>query len=159
MKKLIRYPEEVYAMTTIGRNSKPAYMVAVNPDSNRIGDCYFKFYDSDSYSSSSSISRIRFDSPKYVKPHKGKHIVKLNATMKNELNKFMKTSYQDFPEITNWDYTKYAWNLDHNLVKSYVEGKTPLQSYIDGDCDTEENLSNPNYVPNSLECPDYTKLP
>lgn len=53
-------------MSTICRDNKNNVSVAVNPNSNRQGNPYFKFYNSASHKSATNVIRILFNSADYV---------------------------------------------------------------------------------------------
>ena len=59
MKWLIRRDGEVIlGMATIGSHIDPNFSVCVNPDAHRVGTCYFKYYNSESYTTADKVVRI-----------------------------------------------------------------------------------------------------
>lgn len=59
------------------------------------------------------------------------------------------------PKYTNWEYTIFSWNDEYRFLESY-EGVEPLiDEFFNGYFDTEENLSNPSYVPSYQLMPDW----
>lgn len=53
-------------MSTICKDYQNDVCIAVNPDSNRQGNPYFKFYNSASHKSATNVIRILFNSADYV---------------------------------------------------------------------------------------------
>ncbi len=53
-------------MATVHRDKQCEILIQVNPSKSRVGERYFKFYNSSSYSSETKVIRISFDSPNYI---------------------------------------------------------------------------------------------
>ena len=52
--------EYLYEMATVYRSTEYGISVAVNPDSGRVGDPYFKFYNNVSFNKATKVVRIMF---------------------------------------------------------------------------------------------------
>lgn len=52
--------ELLFEMATVHRDMNENISIAVNPDSKKIGDPYFKFYDSTDYTKAKRVIRIFF---------------------------------------------------------------------------------------------------
>ena len=89
---MIKIKDAIYLgeMATVHKDSKYNIMVFVNPDKNRNGEKYFKFYNSNSYTTADKVIRISFDEPKYIyhKNMDGKLDWILNSKEKKEKRKF-----------------------------------------------------------------------
>lgn len=159
MKKYIVASEEIYSMATIGINRDPKFSVAVNPDSNRVGEAYFKYYDDAHYSKANHVARISFMDAKYIKHHRGKKQWKLTKRDIRNLVEFLNNRHKAFVNLTNWDVAKFFWNLEYgNFYADYpVDNyETEMDAYFDGYYDNlKENKNNPSYVPSYQEMPDY----
>lgn len=156
MKKLIKYDEDINCMTTIGTNFSPTFTVIVNPDSRRIGDPYLKICDGKRFHSSEHTARLNLKEPALVKHHSdGKKEWNLtNKDIKN-LKNYLNSKSKKNPKYTNWEYTIFSWNDEYGFLESY-EGVEPLiDEFFNGYFDTEENLSNPSYVPSYQLMPDW----
>lgn len=162
MKTLIlAHKEYINAMATVGRHFKPNFIIVVTPDTNRHGICYFKYLDSDSYASAEHIARIniREASRVYHTDNTGKQEWNLNSKDKKVLCNYL-LDESKYRGVTNWQLLLYHWNNEHGFLERNY-GKTydsPINAFVDGFYDTEENVADPNYVASYLEMPDYTQL-
>jgi hypothetical protein len=149
---IILEDEYLFEMATVYRNEKHNVSVAINPDSNRIGGAYFKFYNSTDYKKATKVIRILFNEPKYVE-HDGKELWELNSHEKKLLINCLKDRYRKYKYIncTVWDATKFDWNFE------YLGLDLELEEYLNGEYD-ERYKNNPSYVPSTLEMPDYTLI-
>ena len=73
---LEEYLEE---MATIYKSKEYGICVAVNPDSNRNGLPYFKFYNDSDFRKAEKVIRIMFKEPDYVVHKDGKKLWKVNS--------------------------------------------------------------------------------
>ena len=162
MKRVVRYRECVDAMSTIGRDVKNNFRVAVNPDRSRSGDCYFKYYDSQDYSSAKHVVRIDFRSPS-VFVHRNRDGLKtwnLNADARKNLVNFLSAKSTRYRNVTNWQLALYYWDYESGFLNdSYPDTyNSDIEAFVDGHYDTPDNLSNPSYVSSDLTMPDYTRI-
>jgi hypothetical protein len=150
---MIRLIHEEYLdeMTTIYKDRQYGIMVAVNPDSNRNGLSYFKFYNNCSYEKATHVIRITFKEVNYIIHKDGKKLWKLNSSEKKLLAKVLKQESGKFNGYTNWDIAKYEWNVE------YFEEIMNIEKYFNGEYD-DIYKNNPGYVSHDLKMPDYTKL-
>lgn len=149
------YSEILFEMASVRPkegNTKFGVLLAVNPDLNKIGDCYFKMYNSNSYITATGVWRICFSEPKLIKEHSGK--IKSLSTINLKYKKIL-IEYLNSPGAysgrTVWDSLKWNWNNEHDLC---FEGYEP---YFNGQLD-EQNKNNKNYLPSTLEIPNYNEL-
>lgn len=164
MKRLISSTEYIEAMSTIGQHFKPNFMIAVNPADNRSGDCYFKYFNRESYSKADAVARIDMRSPKrfYHMNQDGKVEWDLSAKDKKELCKYLDAESDDWTGVTNWQSVLFNWNREcHLLSEPFPRDQytSRIEAFLNGFYDTDDNLSNPSYVASYLSRPDYTKLP
>lgn len=140
-------------MATIYKSQQYGVLVSVNPDSNRNGNPYFKFYNSSNYSKATKIVRIAFKSTDYIvhANSDGKKLWKLNNKEKSLLIAIMKSNSPSYSNRTVWDAAKYTWNLE------YLEELINIDNYFNGDYD-EKYKDDAGYIPHDLDMPDYTKL-
>lgn len=125
---LLEAQESLYAMsnvyTDIGNIT-----IQINPTEGRIGEPYFKVYNTDSVSTSSYVARISFDVPKYIihKDSKGKQSWFMNASeRKNLVSVLTANNYSVWKKlIANWNKEKYGitsrrWSFFTSKVKSLL---------------------------------------
>ena len=158
MKRLLRADAAVYSMASIGVNTKPTFAVQVHPDSGRSGDPYMKLYDNKGFSSEGNKTRVSLLKPKYVVHNN--EVWTLNSKYRKALVDFLRSPSKDFPRLTNWYAVKYYWNNECHLLSYETDtGKLSRpQAYVSGYYDTDENISNPSYVPSYLEMPNYLEM-
>ena len=164
MKRLVTASlEYIEAMATIGSHVSPNFTIAVNPDSNRSGDCYFKYFDRESYSKAEHVARvnIRDTSRFYHKNSDGKKEWSLNAKDKKELVSYLQSESDEWVGVSNWESVLYHWNIESHTIddpfpKDIYSSK--IEAFLSGYYDTEENLQNPSYVASYLKMPNYRNL-
>ena len=145
---LEEYLEE---MATIYKSKEYGVCVAVNPDSGRSGNPYFKFFNNSDFRKANKIIRILFKKPDYVVHKDGKQLWKLNTKERKLLIQILKMESDSYEGISNWNAAKYDWN------REYLEESLNIRKYFNGDYD-ELYKDNPGYVPSTLKMPDYSKL-
>lgn len=145
---LEEYLEE---MATVYKNKEEDVTVAVNPDSNRIGNPYFKFFNNSDFRKADSVIRITFDNSDYIIYKDGKRLWKLNTQEKKLLIKILRDESKQYKGFTNWEAAKFNWNYE------YFEEMFDFEKYFNGEYD-EEYKDDPSYVSSKLKMPDYTKL-
>lgn len=138
-------------MATIYKSVEYGIGVSVNPDSNRQGNPYFKFYNNPNYTKATKIIRILFASPDYVYHKDGKQLWELNNKEKKLLIDILRQESNQYDGYTNWEIAKYNWNCE------YLEVQLNMKKYFKGEYD-EQYTSNAGYVPSTLKMPDYSKL-
>lgn len=138
-------------MATIYKSKEYGVLVAVNPDSRRIGIPYFKFYNNSNYNKADSIIRILFTKPDYIIHKDGKKLWKLNSSDKKLLMEIMNEESKQYKGFSNWEAAKFNWNYE------YLEEMIDIEEYFYGDCD-EKYSDTVGYIKSDLEMPDYTKL-
>lgn len=148
------YEELLTEFASIRRPITNEFMLlAINPDSNRIGDPYFKMYNKPSWNKATKVARISFLEPKLI-IHKSQGVQPWTNLTKqdiDDLNDYLDSPWKNHPGFTIWDGLKYGWNEEWGFeVGSEKE-------YIDGNYD-ELNKNNPSYLPSTLEIPDYYQL-
>ena len=142
------YMEE---MATICRSREYGISVAVNPDSKRSGNPYFKFYNNVSYSSATKVVRVLFKKPDFVVHKDRMDLWKLNTKEKKILIEILKKESDMYDGYTNWDIAKYQWSIE------YLEESLNICKYFNGEYD-DIYKNNPGYLPSTLKMPDYTKI-
>lgn len=141
-------------MATICKDYQNDVCIAVNPDSNRQVNSYFKFYNSANYKSATKVVRILFNSANYIEHQNadGKKLWKLSHKDKKVLKELLNSSSKKYSNMTMWEACKFEWNSE------CIE-PINVDKYISGEYDKDETyMKNPNFLPYSLEMPDYTKL-
>lgn len=131
---------------------KHQIMAAVNPTEDRIGECYFKVYDGQTYRLSKKVVRIDFFGPRMLK-HRNSTKKHWSDTTKQDLkqiNDFLDSECAEYNGVTVWEVLKYHWNIEKGF------DITTIQNYMNGDFD-DEFIDDPDYVPSVLESPDYTE--
>lgn len=154
--------EEILAMATVGRHFKPNFTVVVTPDTSRQGVCYFKYLDSESYRTAESIAGVNIRKPEriYHKDATGKQEWQLSHKDKKALCKFL-DSNSKYKGATNWDLVLYHWNNENGFLEEDYGDRysSPVEAFVDGFFDSEDNVADPSYVPSYVVRPDYLLLP
>ena len=162
MKRIVKSNESIFSMATVGRNEKPTLMIAVNPDTGRIGDCYFNYYNNAYYPKSTKVTRINIKKPEKIlhKNYDGKEEWGLSSRDKRILCAFLDAKSRDVPSLTNWQMVLYHWNNEYgNISKQFPDKyQSRIDAFVQGFYDTEENLKNPSYVYSKLKRPDYNRI-
>ena len=145
--------EPLFEMATVHRDFENNVSVAVNPDSAKIGNPYFKFYNNTDYRKADKVIRILFNSPNYVIHHDGKQFLDLNGKEKKLLIDCLtqKSKKYKFTGCSVWDATKFDWNYEYLGIDIEVD------NYLNGEYD-ETYKDNPSYVSSTLNMPDYKEL-
>jgi hypothetical protein len=138
-------------MATIYKNKEYGVLVAVNPDSRRIGIPYFKFYNNSNYNKADSVIRILFTEPDYIVHKDGKKLWNLNSSDKRLLMQILQEESKQYKGITNWDAAKFNWNYE------YLEEMLDFEKYFDGEYD-KQYKDVVGYIKSDLEIPDYTQI-
>lgn len=138
-------------MATIYKSKEYGVCVAVNPDSGRSGNPYFKFFNDSDFRKATNIVRILFKEPDYVVHKDGKKLWKLNTKEKKLLISILQKESKQYKGYTNWEAAKFNWNYE------YLEEMIDIEEYYNGDYD-EMYSDNPGYIKSTLKMPDYTKL-
>ena len=89
-------------MATICKDYQNDVCIAVNPDSNRQGNSYFKFYNSANYKSATKVVRILFNSANYIEHQNadGKKLWKLSHKDKKVLKELLNSSSKKYSNMT-----------------------------------------------------------
>ena len=145
--------EYLAEMATVHRDLENNITVCVNPDRQRRGERYFKFYNASHYEAANKVIRISFDLPQYIYHTNtdGKEDWILNGKEKKELIEILLSQSKKYSGYSVWDAAKFDWNneaLDEMLNSN---------EYIAGKYD-EKFKDNLNYIPSTLNCPNYLEL-
>lgn len=127
-------------------------LVAVNPDSGRVGDAYFKFCNKSDYTAATKLIRIFFKKADYTIHCDGKELWKLTNKEKKLLMQILKATSKRYKPYTNWDIAKYLWNCE------YLQLDLDIDDYFGGVYD-DEFKDRPSYVSSEQEIPNYMNLP
>lgn len=162
MKRLFKYLEPVECTATIGEDDKNNFCVTVNPDQNRSGDCYLKYFNSKRYASADKVIRISLTKPR-VFIHKNYYVKKtwfINSKDKKNLVNFLFSNSKDYKGLSNWQVTLYQWNNEMRLLKNDFPDKynSRIEAFADGYFDIAECSYDLSYVPSTLAIPDYSKI-
>lgn len=152
--------EELFEMATIypKNRSNHSIVLAVNPDSNKIGSPYFKLYigGSPKEGKATGVASIEFLHPKLIKNHKGNipSILLLNSSEKKELVQYLTEFSQYFPKYTVWNTLKYFWNVEYGFDVGSID------DYMSGKFDDIYNISekSASYLCSTITSPDYTLM-
>lgn len=138
-------------MATIYKSTEYGIMVAVNPDSNRNGNPYFKFYNSSNYRKATKVIRVLFKEPDYVIHSDNMDLWKITSKEVKLLIDILNKPSTRYKPHSNWVAAKFDWNYE------YLEELLDINDYVKGLYD-DKYKNNPGYVPSTLKMPDYTKL-
>ena len=142
-------------MSTVYRDNQNNVSIAVNPDSERQGISYFKFYNSAYYGDATKVVRILFNSADYVenKNAEDQKLWKLSNEYKKLLKELLNSPSAEYSDMTIWQACKFKWNFE------YLEFMISRDKYVNGEYDKDKTFTDdPGYVPHSLEMPDYLEL-
>ena len=143
------FKEYLNEMATVFIDKRSNVSISVNGDANRIGDCYFKFYNSASYKTATKIARIKFDSPKYV-THKNSNEMKnwvLNTQEREELIKHLNDKdFLDGHEFTFFQQAIIMLNHERGLGRSIHDCIEIMLKNSQGDKYLSLDLPIPNYL-------------
>ena len=142
-------------MSTVCRDNQNNVSIAVNPDSERQGHPYFKFYNNVYYGDAAKVVRILFNSADYVenKNAEDQKLWKLSHKEKKLLKELLSSTSAEYSDMTIWEACKFEWNFE------YLEQSINLDKYVNGEYDKDKTFTeNPGYVHYSLEMPDYLEL-
>ena len=145
------YEECLDEMSTIYKSKEYGICVAVNPDSKRSGNAYFKYFNNSDFNKATKVIRILFKDIDYVVHKDGKQLWKINTKEKKLLIEILKKESNRYKGYTNWDAAKFDWNYE------YLEEMIDSDLYFNGYYD-EMYKDNPGYVPSTLKMPDYSRL-
>lgn len=143
--------ENLNEMATIYKSREYSILIAVNPDSHRAGDPYFKFLNDSNYQRASKIIRILFNRCDYVIHNDGKGFWNLNNKDKKLLVSILNKSSTKYKGYNNWEAAKFDWNLE------YLEELLDIEKYYKGEYD-DIYKNDKGYISSTLTMPDYTKL-
>jgi len=147
----MKFKELICEMSTVVRDE---FLIAVNPDTKRIGDEYFKVYNASSIDKATKIARIKFRDSSYI-IHKNERNFEnwiLNKKEKNILIKILNTLNTEYDDkgnsynLTTFQKSIYLFNYEKGLGKSSNEA---LRLSIEDRKD---------YLPIDLKMPDYSLL-
>ena len=138
-------------MATIYKSKENRIMIAVNPDSGRIGCPYFKYLNDSNYLKAEKIVRILFKEADYVVHNDGKDLWELNNREKKLLMDVLQEQSKKYPKYTNWQAAKFDWNCE------YLEEMLQIDDYFNGNYD-DIYASDSGYVPSDLEMPNYLMI-
>ena len=138
-----------YDMATIGRTTTPIpLLISVNPDPNRIGNPYFKVYDTDKIRKNSSrVMRLHFlDSG--MEYHRDEYLewIPSKADL-NNIKNYLQQKNTNFSNYTNWQALCYSWNNEYGFDMQSIH------DYLKGIYDKELS-NNPSYVPSNALIPE-----
>lgn len=160
------YPEELFEMASVRSNNTEEYydrLTAVNPDIDHNGNPYFKYYKNNSYGNKSGnkVARISFLKAEYIIHKKESCGIPTwndpypNSNDKQRLIDILKSPSEENPNYTVWTMLKYHWNSEKGFRGS-------LEDYASSPSIMDMKYMNPNskgnYIPYSLQMPDYMDL-
>lgn len=140
--------ERLDAMATVGRDYSVPMVVIVSPDPRRVGNEYFKIFNSDTFVGADKVARILFRKAEYVTHKDSKKPWILNSKEKRALVNFLKSKSDKIglTDYTNWQVAILQFNEEKGL-----DQKKTLEN-------VGKNLPYPKYLPFDLKMPDYLTL-
>ena len=141
-------------MASVKRDIRDDFMLmAINPDSDRIGEPYFKVYNAGSWGKATKVARLSFFEPKLIIHTGGNILPWKNLTRRDieDIEDFLDSPARGEFRATVWDALKYRWNDEYSF---YMKS---IFAYLDGEYD-EEYKDDLSYVPSYLDPPDYKQL-
>ena len=152
--------EPIITMSIVGRSEDLSFTVAVNPNFGRIGDCYFKYFNSANYRTADKLARISFTEPMKVRHRNDdKQEWELDTKDKKILCEFLASKSQKYKQlnITNWQSALYHWNHEYRFfTHDYPDDSgLEIEAYFEGFFD---DIKHPSYLKSTLKMPDYTLI-
>lgn len=127
---LLEAQESLYAMSNVHTDYFDyGASFQINPSEDRLGEPYFKVYDSFSIDKARRVARLSFNEPKYIihKDGLGKQPWFMNASEKKYILSILKKNKHSVWKklIANWNKEKYQvksrhWNLFTESVKTLI---------------------------------------
>lgn len=149
------FKEPIMSMSQIGRSrdsDKFSYCVYVNPDPGRRGNPYLKFYNASNYSKADKVIRLGMKKFEIIRHSDGLKFWDVNRQELKMLDAFLSRTAKENPKYTNWQYAIYQWNREALFITDAPdEYASNIDAFFDGFYDTEENLSEPSYIPSFQE--------
>lgn len=147
----------ISCMSKLGDSDKPAFMVGVYEDGSHVGEPYLKIYNNPRYTKSTMVTRLSLiDGHRIIhKNYDGRQEWDIDNKTLKSLDIFLEKPSNQDTEYSNWQALLYLWNVETSIIC----GSTPkpyrsmLAAFVAGYYDTEENLSDPNYMPSYAEKP------
>ena len=144
------YPDNYFGeMSAIGSSEKPQLSIWINPDPGRIGNPYFKVYNSETPKpNNTKVMRLHFfDSG--MEYHNDKYLdwVPSNKHIK-WVKEFLLEPHEDVESCTNWDMCKFLWNVEYHFFPRRMR-----EEYLSGMLD-DQFKDHPSYVPSTTEIPE-----
>ena len=143
--------EPMYEMSTVAINKdKPNLLVMVNVDPNRIGNPYFKVFNSSSYQKATKVARLHFFD-EGVELHRGKYEI-WDLTKKDIkiIKEFLQRNHKGSLKYTNWQMACWLWNLEYNYFQFDIDD---IDRYMNGDFD-KQFKDHPSYIPSDTPIPE-----
>ena len=136
-------------MATVCSSAKPAMSIHVNPDPNRIGNPYFKVYDSElPRKNDTRICRLHFlDSGMEYHKDSFKDWIISSKDIRN-IKSFLSEKHELTQKYSNWQMAKFLWNLEYRFFP-----QRDIDKYMSGQFD-DQFKDHPSYVPSTAEIPD-----
>lgn len=135
------------------------YLVGVDSDPKRIGNQYFKFYDSMSQDSSERVARISFLNPEYVYHGGYPRAFNLGRREKKALMKFLTSpsKKKQFKGFSGWQVLIYLYNEE--ATNAEYDWATYTTDFIKNHPEIRKKKWFKTALPFDLKMPDYTSLP
>ena len=151
IKKILEDTENLNEMAIVFKSREYSILIAVNPDSHRQGDPYFKFLNNSNYQRATKIIRILFNRCDYVIHNDGKELWHLSNKDKKLLIEILNKRSTKYKDYTNWEAAKFDWNLE------YLEEMLDIDEYYKGNYD-DKYRDDKGYIISTLKMPDYMNL-
>lgn len=137
--------EMLLEFATVCTNTEEKMKIIVSYDENRVGEPYFKVFNSSSYTKATKIARISFLEPKYIvhNMNYGMENWILNSKEKQNLITMLTTEVDG---ISNWKFAILQYNLENNIQR---DEQLKLSN---------EDIIKRNGLPLNTPIPDYSKL-
>lgn len=154
--------EPIESMSRIGLDKSSNMLYYVNPDTNRVGEPYFKVYDNITHSKSTHIARISFLKPNYIihRDEAGKQPWKLNSSEKKKMVKYLEKK-SGFFKMSLFQYSMYLWNNEYGFfdeIDLNDDFENTMIAYSKGFYDFTDVADHPSYLRSDLTMPDYMLL-
>ena len=168
MKKYIKNTEDlsqlepIESMSRIGLDRDSNMLYYVNPDTNRVGEPYFKVYDNITHGKATHIARISFLEPRYIihRDEAGKQQWKLSSAEKKKMIKYLQKK-SGFFKMTLFQYSMYLWNNEFGFfdkIELPTQYENTMIAYSKGFYDSTAISRHPSYLRSDIVMPDYMLL-
>lgn len=134
-------------MATVARDEERQLRIQINPDRDRIGNPYFKVFNTATPKKKvSRVARFHFkdEDMEYYNDNFLDWVISKNDI--KQIKSFLMEPHYLTPQYTNWKMACYLWNYEYGFIGD-------PEKYFNGE-EEEKNKDHTSYVPHDQEMPE-----